>query len=60
VASEYWGKVYLVLDAFRSNRTDGAVVRVVAPITTTEAEAERQAIGFTQSLFPLLARHLPS
>ena len=28
VASEYWGKIYTVLDAIRSNRTDAALVRV--------------------------------
>jgi len=32
VASEYWGKVFLVLDAIRLNRTDGALVRVIAPV----------------------------
>ena len=62
VASEYWGKVYSVLDSVRYNRTDAALVRVVAPIgpgkSTTEAEA--QAVAFVQSLFPLLGRHLPT
>ncbi len=28
IASEYWGKFYLVLDAIRTNRTDGALVRI--------------------------------
>jgi EpsI family protein len=60
VASEYWGKVYMVLDAIRTNRTDGALVRVIAPITTTEAEAEHQAVAFAQVLYPLLERYLPS
>src|SRR3974390_2002028 len=32
VASEYWGKFYLVYDALRLNRTDAALVRIGAPI----------------------------
>lgn len=60
VASEYWGKVYLVLDAIRTNRTDGALVRIIAPIVTTETDAEDQAVGFARVLYPLLGRYLPS
>jgi EpsI family protein len=60
VASEYWGKIYLVLDAIRTNRTDGALVRIIAPITTTESDAERQAVDFAEALCPLLDRYLPS
>lgn len=60
VASEYWGKVYMVLDAIRTNRTDGALVRIIAPIITTEADAERQAVSFAQVLFPMLKRYLPA
>ncbi len=60
VASEYWGKVYMVLDAIRTNRTDGALVRIIAPIVTTEADAERQAVSFAQTLFPMLKRYLPA
>jgi len=63
VASEYWGKAYLVLDALRMNRTDGAMVRIVAPVNDREAggelTAQRIAREFTTSLFPLLSRYLP-
>ena len=62
VASEYWGKIYTVLDAVRYNRTDAALVRIVTPLRDGEpVEAvERRAVAFVQSLFPLLPRHLPS
>jgi len=62
VASEYWGKVYTVLDSVRYNRTDAALVRVIAPIRDNARveDAEAMSIGFVQSLFPLLAPHLPS
>ncbi|MGH9486272.1 MAG: exosortase C-terminal domain/associated protein EpsI [Terriglobales bacterium] len=32
IASEYWGKFYLVWDAMREHRRDGAIVRVVVSI----------------------------
>lgn len=32
ITSEYWHKIYLVLDAIRYNRTDGALVRVLLPL----------------------------
>jgi EpsI family protein len=63
VASEYWGKIYTVVDAMRLNRTDAAMVRVVASVAGTDAQAETaaeaEAVKFVQSVFPLLARHLP-
>jgi EpsI family protein len=62
VASEYWGKIYTVLDAIRLNRTDAALVRVVVPISSAfpERQAEAAAVRFVRSMFPLLERHLPA
>jgi EpsI family protein len=62
VASEYWGKIYTVLDAVRYNRTDAALVRVVVPIAEGESfsSADKTASSFIESLFPLLNPHLPS
>jgi EpsI family protein len=63
IASEYWGKIYTVLDALRTNRTDAALVRVICPVAGADADtepfAERQAADFIKSLFPLLSRFLP-
>lgn len=59
VASEYWSKAYLVLDGLRLHRTDGALVRVIAPIRESETVAERSAVDFVRALFPVLDRHLP-
>jgi EpsI family protein len=63
VASEYVGKAYLVLDALRLNRTDGAIVRIVAPVNDRDAGGELAAASiareFTTSLFPLLSSYLP-
>lgn len=43
VASEYVAKFYLVADAIRMNRTDGALVRVVTPILGREAQSDARA-----------------
>src|SRR5262249_34299806 len=59
VASEYWTKAYLVLDGLRLRRTDGALVRVITPIRGNEAAAERTALDFVRTLFPVLDVHLP-
>jgi EpsI family protein len=64
VASEYWGKIYTVVDAVRLNRSDGALVRLTTPVrgsgADAEQEAERSAIAFVQQLFPQLAKFLPA
>lgn len=63
VGSEYWSKIYLVLDAARYNRTDAALVRLVVPVagTTPEAEAnaEQLAIEFATAMLPKLNAYLP-
>ena len=61
VASEYWAKFYLVADAIRMNRTDGALVRIITPITGGEsAEAATQrAAAFANAAFPNLNRYIP-
>jgi EpsI family protein len=64
VASEYWGKVFTVADAIRYNRSDAALVRIVAPVEDASPEAvdhaERRARAFVSEVFPLLGRFLPS
>lgn len=62
VASEYWGKVYTVLDSVRYHRTDAAMVRIIVPIQDGDDgnAAGQQATTFAQALFPLLPPHLPS
>jgi EpsI family protein len=64
VASEYWGKIYTVVDAVRLNRSDGALVRLVTPIPSSAPDAqeaaEASAIAFAQAIFPQLGRYLPS
>ena len=51
VASEYWGKYYMVADAIRLNRTDAALVRITAPVRNGNTDAAReQAIAFAKQV----------
>jgi len=51
VASEYWGKFYLVYDALRLNRTDAALIRVTAPINYgNEEQARSRALAFAKQI----------
>ena len=63
VASEYWSKLYLIRDSIRLNRTDGALVRVIAPIAIGSEDggetAERDATRFVRALYPTLSPYLP-
>lgn len=55
IASEYWAKIYLVLDSIRYNRSDTALVRVVIPLPSgEEARSEAEAKQFIQTIFPQL------
>ena len=42
-ASEYWGKIYTVVDSVRRRRSDGAIVRVMVPMGDSEESAEKAA-----------------
>ena len=62
VASEYTSRLLLIADAIRLNRTDGSMVRVIAPIAVGSdgVAAEALATSFVRSLFPLLTGYIPS
>ena len=59
VASEYLNKAYLLRDALRLGRTDGALVRIIAPVVGHEASAEDTAQAFARVLVPQLTKWLP-
>ena len=61
ITSEYWAKVYMVWDAIRRNRTDGAFVRITVPFTGEgEERTIMQGRAFAEIIFPLLSEYLPS
>src|SRR5262245_57940020 len=62
-ASEYWGRWYTIEDAIRLGRTDGALVRVIAPIGRDEKAQDRArdaALDFTRKIFPILSDYVPN
>lgn len=60
IASEYSAKVYLVWDAMTKNRTDGSLVRISVPVTTTEERAYEHGVEFIKDFWPFLRECLPS
>lgn len=61
VASEYRAKFFVVADALRYNRTDTAIVRVVAPVTGDNADAATQTVlRFVEAIFVPLRGFLPA
>jgi hypothetical protein len=61
VASEYWAKFYLVADAIRLNRSDGALVRIITPLARNDSpvDGQQRAVEFGQEILPLLEPYLP-
>jgi EpsI family protein len=59
IASEYDAKVYLFWDAITKNRTDGALVRISVPVSTTAEDAYQLGLGFLKDFWPLLGEFMP-
>lgn len=60
VASEYWGKIYTVVDSVRLRRSDGAIVRVTAPVITSEDTALATAIDLASATAKVLPEFVPN
>jgi EpsI family protein len=58
IASEYWAKIYMIEDAIRLNRTDGALVRITTPVLGNQ-DAQIAAVHFAEVLLPQLNEILP-
>jgi EpsI family protein len=61
IANDYVAKAYMMADAIRWNRTDGALVRVVTQVGPRESveAAQERAKGFASQMTPLLPRFIP-
>jgi EpsI family protein len=59
VANEYANKALLMLDAARLRRTNGGLVRVIAPVRTTTTDATDQLTSFAAAILPSLSGYLP-
>lgn len=61
VASEYWGKFWMIHDAITRNRTDGALVRLTTEIRPDdEAGAHACLQKFARILYPSLSDFIPN
>lgn len=62
VPNEYRARAYMLADAIRTNRTDGAIVRVITPIAPSETvdSARQRAVRFTAHLTPYIPRFIPN
>jgi EpsI family protein len=60
VASEYWGKIYTVVDSVKRRRSDGAMVRVIVPIQKSEADALALASDLAAQAAPALPHYVPN
>jgi EpsI family protein len=60
VASEYWGKIYTVIDSVRLRRSDGALVRVTVPISGSEEKALEAATDLARSGASALGEFVPN
>jgi EpsI family protein len=62
VASEYWGKIYTVVDSISRRRSDGAMVRVMIPLLRGQSEqsALEAATNMAAEIAPLLPDFVPN
>ena len=60
VGSEYWGKIYTVIDSVRLRRSDGAMVRVTVPITDSESRALDAATDMAVAASSSLPEFVPN
>ena len=58
VANEFANKAYLMADALRLGRTDGALVRIITPIDARRPDADPLAREFARTLLSYLPRWL--
>ena len=59
IASEYWGKVYTVVDSVRMRRSDGAMVRITTPVGKSESEALKAAEDLAANVSTRLPDFIP-
>jgi EpsI family protein len=61
IANEYRARLRMVTDAIRTNRTDGALVRVITPVLSSEpiSSARDRAVLFASKMAPHLPQFIP-
>jgi EpsI family protein len=59
IASEYWGKVYTVVDSIRLRRSDGAMIRIMTPVDGSESKALQAATDLAANSSTILPDFVP-
>ena len=61
IASDFRAKLYMLIDAIRYNRTDGALIRVITPMVPGEPQdaAQKRAISFASDVATVLPAYVP-
>ena len=61
MSSEYWGKIYTVIDSISRRRSDGAMVRVMMPLGAGQQEqsALEAAVNLAAEVSPVLPGFVP-
>ncbi len=61
IANEFMMKFLLIVDAIKERRTDGAMIRIMTPISRDEAisDADARLLGFMRTLDPKLPAYIP-
>ena len=58
--TEYSERIYRVLDSLFRQRTDGAFVRIIVPVTNGQVDrAQETAVAFARRVIPAVSRYLP-
>lgn len=60
ISSEYWQKIWLVIDSITKRRTDGSFVRLISPVTGSEAQTLETLKAFARRIYPYLNEYIPS
>lgn len=60
IASEYAAKFWMAADAIERNRTDGALVRIWAPVVNGADQARAAAVSLTRAIDPMLPTFIPN
>lgn len=58
-ASEYWGKVYTVVDSVRLRRSDAAMVRITTPVQGSDSDAVKAAGQLAAQVSTILPEFIP-
>jgi EpsI family protein len=59
MTSEYWGKIYTVIDSVKRRRSDGAMVRILVPVGSSEQSALDAAAALAAEIAPVLPGFVP-